>query len=112
MELNSTSTIKKIVLSRVRTIHFVRPLLYRAPLYVLMLGLSLAYIGREVFVAQVFLNMPSLADASALARFFIVAVGETTTSIQFTLMVTIAVGIVLARDVVRLATLPLRSYRM
>lgn len=67
--MNPSSSISRTVLRRVRTIYLLRayaPITAAAALF----ALSLWGIGREVWVAKVFENMPSLADVPAVLSFY------------------------------------------
>jgi len=76
------STIKKNVMRRVRTMHTVRPLMSGSVLSLAVLGVSLYVIGKSVFVAQIFRNMPAIQDVPALARFFLEAFLHTEVLVQ------------------------------
>ncbi|MEK7510873.1 MAG: hypothetical protein AAB582_01380 [Patescibacteria group bacterium] len=95
------STIHKNVMRRVRTIHTVRPLASMTALSAFLLLGALWGIGRQVWVAQVFENMPSLADAGAVTRFVLAAFMQTEFIVQaLTVIVLMAVAWIV-RDGVR-----------
>lgn len=75
-------TTKDIVMKRVRRIHFMRPFVSTAALAALLALVSLYAISREVWVAMVFANMPSLADLAAVLRFFAAAFLHTSFLVQ------------------------------
>jgi hypothetical protein len=86
---------------RVRTIHALRPLVSSGFLAALVSAASLYAIGREVWVAKVFANMPSIADLSALTRFFAFAFLNTATSVQALSLLTLVASLFLAREIAR-----------
>lgn len=88
------TSVERTVLLRVKTIHALRPLMRHGILAVLVLTLSLAGIGREVWVAKVIENMPSLLDVGASVQFFAAAVMGTEPLVQL-LCVLMAVSSVL-----------------
>lgn len=95
------SKIKQNVMRRVHTVHTLRPLLSGGVLGTVVLAGSLFLIGRLVFVAQVFRNMPSLADATAVARFLLEAFVHTDFVVQaLTLLVVLSLAWI-ARDIAR-----------
>jgi hypothetical protein len=77
--------IQNAVMRRVRIIAALRPFISNLAGALYLLTLSLYMLGREVFVAQVWRNMPSLADAGAVARFVEGAVLNTEVSVQLIL---------------------------
>lgn len=80
------------VMRRVRTIHTLRSASTGAGASILLLVLSLYLIGREVWVARVWHNMPSIADVGSFATFFTYAFTHTRFSVQvLTLLVIFAV---------------------
>lgn len=82
MEPNTESKIRANVMRRVHTMHAVRPLLSSTALAtVLALG-SLYLIGRKVWVARVFENMPNPVHVSSVLRFFEAAFFNTSTIVQ------------------------------
>lgn len=87
---------------RVYAVHSVRPLLSGAMLALALVALSLWGIGREVWVAQVFHNAPSLTDFSAAARFWLAAVANTRLVVQALLALALAAVVYLARETARL----------
>ncbi len=62
--------IRTIVMRRVRTIHALRASATSVGVSILILAVSLYFIGREVWVARVFENMPNVEHVSALFSFF------------------------------------------
>lgn len=93
--------IQRNVMRRVRIIHTLRPFTERLAGAFVLLGISLYLIGREVFVTQVFRNMPT-ADAGAVFRFLEVAFLNTTFLVQALTVLAALGGLWLARECVRL----------
>lgn len=85
---------------RVHAVHTMR-LIARMGLSLVVFAGSLYAIGREVWVARVFQNMPSLTDAPAALSFFLSAFIETHVIVQVTLLVSLAAMMWLAREVLR-----------
>ena len=93
---------------RVHTIRVIRPLLSNAALASALFLVSVVGIGREVWVARVFQNMPSMGNALAVAQFFLSAFINTRTIVQATILVAGIAFVWLMRDVVRTLSLSLR----
>lgn len=89
---------------RVHTIRLVRPFLSSTALSSLVIVLALWGIGREVWVARVFENMPSLADAAAVSQFVLSAFLHTDFVVQALSVVTMAAAVWLVRDALRTLT--------
>lgn len=89
---------------RVHFVHVVRPFLSNAAGAVALMGVSLYFLGREVFVAQIFRNMPSASDYAALLRFVEVAFLNTTFAVQLLTVLALLAGLWLARECVRVLT--------
>ena len=98
--MTSNSNIHTNVMRRVRFVHAVRPFISNAAGAVALLGLSLYMLGREVFVAQVFRNMPS-ADPAAVLRFMEAAFLNTTFVVQAVTVLAAVAGLWLARECAR-----------
>jgi hypothetical protein len=103
-----TSNISRNVMRRVRFVHAVRPFVSNAAGACVLLAFSLYLIGREVWVAQVFRNMPR-TDYSATLRFVEVAFLNTTIIVQALTVLTALAGVYLAREFVRLLV-PVERY--
>lgn len=95
------SKIKQNVMRRVHTIHAIRPYTSGAALAFVLLGVSLYAIGRFVFVAQVFRNMPAIEDVGAVMRFFVGAFAHTDFVVQALTLLTIASVLWMVRDIGR-----------
>lgn len=104
------STIHTNVMRRVRTIHALRSASTGAGASVLLLVLSLYLIGKEVWVARVWHNMPSLSHVGSFATFFTYAFTHTRFSVQVLTLLVIFALLWLARESVRILTLPSRRY--
>jgi hypothetical protein len=98
------TTTKHIVLSRVRTIHYVRPFVSTGALCVALGAVSLYAISREVWVAMVLRNMPEVTDVVALAGFFTSAFLHTGILVQVFSVVALGAAFFLVRESMR--TLP------
>lgn len=95
------SSIQRNVMRRVRTIHAVRPLTSTTALSTVFLLGALWGIGRQVWVAQVFQNMPSLADVGAVGRFAVAAFLHTEFIVQALTVLAVFAAVWLVRDGVR-----------
>lgn len=101
--MTNRSNIRTNVMRRVRFVHAVRPFMSNAAGAVALLGISLYMLGREVFVAQVFRNMPS-ADPAAVLRFAEAAFLNTTFFVQALTVLAGLAGLWLTRECVRLVS--------
>lgn len=96
---------------RVHTIALVRSI---APAYVasaLLLVVSLYSLGREVFVAQVFRNMPNFFDVPAVVSFYEHAFLNTHLVVQVLSLAVLVAALWLARETGRLLALLTQSLR-
>lgn len=79
--MNPNTSISDTVLRRVRLIHLMR--LLSVPVFSgIAFVLAVWAIGREVWVAKVFENMPALVDAPAVLSFFMSAFVNTDVVVQ------------------------------
>lgn len=101
----SSNNIQQNVMRRVRFVHAVRPFVSNAAGAVVLLGLSLYMLGREVFVAQVFRNMPA-ADPTAVLRFAETAFLNTSFVVQTLTVLAALAGLWLVRECTRLLASP------
>lgn len=85
---NQQSNTHAVVMRRVRTIHRLRPLFSSATVAGLLFVVSLYAVGREVWVARVFQNMPHIQDVAAVIQFFLSAFLSTSHVVQLTLLLT------------------------
>lgn len=88
---------------RVHFMHAVRPFISNAAGAIALLVLSLYMLGREVFVAQVFRNMPE-TDVAAALRFIEAAFMNTTFAVQVLTVLAAIAGLWLTRECLRLLT--------
>ena len=95
------SRIQQNVMRRVRTIHTLRPLVSTTAFSAFLFLGALWGIGREVWVARVFENMPSLSDAAALSRFALSAFLHTDFLVQALSVLAIAAFVWLVSDGLR-----------
>lgn len=100
--MSNHSNIERAVMRRVHTIHILRPLISSGMLAALVLMAALWGIGREVWVARVFQNMPHSANFEALTRFYVDAFSHTRLIVQALTILTLASVIYLARETARL----------
>lgn len=106
------STIKDKVMNRVRTVSLARPFVSTGVLSLVILFVALVGIGREVWVARVFENVPTWTDADVLITFFVSAFVSTSFVVQSLVIVAGAGAILLARESAQLMrTLIERTYR-
>lgn len=104
------SKIKQTVMRRVYVMHALRPIVSSTMLAVLVMGVSLFELGKLVFVAQVFRNMPAVEDVPALLQFFLNAYLNTDVGVQLcTVLVLLAVAWIV-KDTARLIALPKMAY--
>ena len=97
--MTNPSTIERIVLRRIYTMRVLRVLLSNATLAILISGVALWGIGREVWVAHVLQNAPK--DIREIPRFYIDAFDHTRLLVQALSVITLAGCIVLARETAR-----------
>lgn len=95
------SKIHTNVMRRVHTIHALRPLTTTTALSTLALLLAVWGIGRQVWVAQVFNNMPSFTDTASFARFMLVAFAHTEFVVQALTVIALAAALWLVVDALR-----------
>ena len=93
----NNSRMSHVVLRRVRTIYALR--MIGAPLLAAsVLAIALIGIGREVWVAKVFQNMPALADVSGTLAFFTDAFLHTDIAVQSLSIIALGALVWLTRD--------------
>ncbi len=97
----TTTSIHTNVMRRVRTIYAVRKAASGTTLSIAALAVSLYFIGREVWVARIWENAPSLAHLDAFARFVTYAFTHTDISVQAFFVISIFALVWLAREVAR-----------
>jgi hypothetical protein len=100
--MENQSNIQKNVMRRVRTIHTLRPFVSGVALASVLAVLALWGIGREVWVARVFENMPSIAHVTAVAEFFALAFVHTRFVVQALTLTTLAAVLYAVYDAARL----------
>lgn len=86
---------------RVRTIHALRSAASGVGASIILILVSLYFIGREVWVARVWENMPSIANAQAFARFFTYAFTHTHFSVQLLVLTVIFATLWFLREIGR-----------
>jgi hypothetical protein len=100
------SDIQKVVMRRVRIIRASRIVLSLETGALALAGLALYGIGREVWVARVFENAPSITDFTAFSHFWAIAFLDTRLPVQLLSLVVLISLIYLARETARLLTAP------
>lgn len=93
---------KSIVMSRVRAVHAMRPLVSTAALCALLVVVSVYAISQKVWVGHIIANMPSVTDVSALTRFFAAAFLNTSYFVKAFSIVALGSGIWFAREIARM----------
>ncbi|HUY62708.1 MAG TPA: hypothetical protein VMV50_02895 [Candidatus Paceibacterota bacterium] len=102
--MNEPTDIERVVMRRVHTIRLLRPLISSGALAVLVFILALWGIGREVWVAHVFQNMPRTGGPVALDHFWLAAFAHTRLVVQALVLVTLGSLVYLARTFARTVT--------
>lgn len=100
--MTNQSNIERIVMRRVRTIRVVRAMFTPGVLAALVCTAALWGIGREVWVARVFQNMPSSADPLSVSYFYLSAFINTRLVVQALAATMLASVVYLARECSRL----------
>lgn len=97
----TNSFVHQTVMRRVRTIHMLKSAASGIGASALLLVASLYLIGREVWVARVWENMPNIADLAAFSRFFTYAFTHTHFSVQILILFVIFAALWLLRELGR-----------
>ena len=92
----NNSSVENVVMRRVHRLHVLQKVFSLPPAYCLLLAASLWALGRQVWVARVFENMPQ-GDLAALSQFFLSAFSRTELMVQALTVLTILSLIYLAR---------------
>jgi len=100
-ELGECTNIEKNVMRRVRLIRILGLIISTLVLALVTFVLALWGIGKEVWVARVFQNMPQSGDFAETSRFYISAFGHTRFIVQALAVLTFVSFIYLARETVR-----------
>lgn len=98
---NEITSIERIVMRRVRLIRLLVLVISTAMLAVLAFTAALWGIGREVWVAHVFENLPPAGDLSAFMNFWLSAFLKTTLLVQVLTLLTLVSLAFLARETAR-----------
>jgi hypothetical protein len=102
------TTTKSIVMSRVHTIHALRPFVSTAAFCVALVVVSVYAVSREVWVAMIVRNMPRLTDVVGLWNFFSYAFIHTGLLVQALSVVTVGASILLIQDSIKAFSLRFR----
>ncbi|HUQ30076.1 MAG TPA: hypothetical protein VM103_00990 [Candidatus Paceibacterota bacterium] len=96
------TTIEKNVMRRVRRIHTLRPFISGFAASCVLLLLALWGIGREVWVAHVFQNMPHSGGIMPVLNFYFAAFLNTRITVQMLSVATLGSVFWLARETAKL----------
>ncbi len=105
--MTNPSNIERIVMRRVHTISVLRRVFSGTTLSGFAGAAALWGIGREVWVARVFENMPQGGDLLATLRFFSAAFENTEAVVQILTLLTLFSVVYLARETGRLISFSL-----
>ena len=97
-----TSNIEKVVMKRVYRMRVLRALSSSTILAAAVAAAALYGIGREVWVAKVFINMPQVTNLSAQTSFWSAAFLHTHLIVEALIVATLLALIILARESARL----------
>lgn len=104
--MTTNSNIHTTVMRRVRTIHALRTMATGVGVSLVLLVAALYVIGREVWVARVFENMPSLEHVPQVVHFFTSAFLTTNIVVQLLLLVCIGSAVWFVRELSRIIVHP------
>jgi hypothetical protein len=102
--MTNQSNIEHVVMRRVHIIRVLRPIVSAGALSALIFIAALWGIGREVWVARVFQNMPHSGDLASLARFYLAAFDHTRVAVQVLSLLAFAALAYFVRETVRVIT--------
>jgi len=100
-DMNDQSKIERVVMRRVHLIRILGLIISTAVLAVLTFILALWGIGKEVWVARVFENMPHSGDIAATGNFFLSAFGHAKLIVQVLSLITFVSFVYLVRKTAR-----------
>ena len=104
-ERTDGSDIERVVMRRVHLLRILGLIISTGMLAALTLVAALWGVGREVWVARVFENMPQSGSILALASFWLAAFIHTQLIVQVLTLLTITSFIFLAREITRVFSL-------
>lgn len=107
--MTEKTNIERIVMRRVRLIRILALIVSTATFAILALLAALWGIGREVWVARVFENMPHTENLLALLSFWVAAFFHTRLIVQVLSLLSLVSLFLLVREVVRLINSPQTS---
>ncbi len=96
------TSIERVVMKRVYRMRVLRALASNTVLAAAVAAAALYGIGREVWVAKVFANMPQVASLSAQTSFWLSAFFHTHFLVEALIVATLLALIILARETARL----------
>jgi hypothetical protein len=100
--MNNETNIERIVMRRVHLICALRVVISGGVFALLLAVLMLWGVGREVWVARVFENVPHTGDFSSLISFWLSAFTHTRLVVQALILLTIASFLYFVRELARL----------
>ena len=100
-ERNDQSNIERIVMRRVHLLRILGLIISTAMLAVLTFIAALWGVGREVWVARVFQNMPPVGNFISFASFWLAAFIHTRFIVQVLVLLTLVSLIYLIRETIR-----------
>jgi hypothetical protein len=95
------SRTERVVMARARRVRAWRAILSAETLAFAVALLALWGIGKEVWVARVFQNAPSIAHFSAAAHFWLAAFANTRAVVQVLMLAALAAVLYLAREIAK-----------
>jgi len=101
---DNKSTIERVVMRRVYTIRALRLVMNSVTASAAVAVLALWGIGREVWVARVFENMPQSGGTIATSRFYVAAFTNTELVVQILVLSAVAALVYMARECARAIT--------
>ena len=99
--MNNSSNIELVVMRRIRLIRILTLIISTVTLAVLAGVAALWGIGREVWVAHVFQNMPRVTDVNQFITFWLAAFTNTSFLVQMLVVFTALSFLFLIRELVR-----------
>lgn len=102
--MTDISNIERVVMKRVHRMRVLRVAFSNTALTLAVLTFALWDIGREVWVAKVFANMPHAVDVVAQEHFWLAAFLHAHFTVELFALVSLAALVLLARETARLIT--------
>lgn len=99
--MNNESDIERVVMRRVHLLRILGLIISTGMFAALAFVAALWGVGREVWVARVFQNMPHSGDLVALAHFWLASFIHTRFIVQVLVLLTLISLVYLAREIIR-----------